>query len=171
MLNLRFLFNIILIAFLVFIQVFLFDKLVFEQIAVPYVYILFVLLYPTGKNRFLFLTLCFLLGWGVDIFENTGGIHAFACITVGGLRNGIIRMVSGTKYFEIDEFRFGDFSAMQWLMYTIPMVFVHHFSLFFIESLSFTNIDEVLLRTLYCSIFTLIFVYFYLILFRKRAER
>lgn len=171
MLNLRFFFNLLLIAFLVFIQVFLFDKLVFKQVAVPYIYILFVLLYPPAKNRFYFLTLCFLLGWGVDLFENTGGIHAFASITIGGLKNQIIRMISGVKYFEIEEFRFSDFNVLQWVIYTVLMVFIHHFLLFFVESLSFSNLEEVMMRTLYCSIFTLIFVYFYLILFRKRAER
>lgn len=171
MLNLRFIYNLILIGFLVFIQIFLFDKLSFKQIAVPYVYILFILLYPTGRNRFLFLTLCFLLGWGVDIFENTGGIHAFSCITIALIRKPLIRMVSGLKFFEIEDFRFSDFNAMQWIMYTLPMVFIHHFLLFFIESFSFVNIDKVLLRTIYCSLFTLIFVYSYLILFRKRAER
>lgn len=171
MLNLRFFFNLMLIAFLVFIQVFLFDKLSFEQIATPYIYILFILTYPTNKNRFLFLILCFLLGWGVDLFEDTGGIHAFASITAGLLRYPVIRMISGTKYFEIEEFKFGDFSVIQWILYTVIIVFIHHFLVFFVESLSFSNIREIMLRTVFCSLFTLIFVYSYLILFRKRAER
>ncbi len=171
MLNFRFFFNIVLIAFLVFLQAFLFDNLSFRHMATPYVYVLFILLYPPAKNRFLFLTLCFLLGWGVDIFEGTGGIHAFASITVGLLKNWLVKIISGTKFFEVEEFRFDDFNVFQWLIYTVVIVLIHHFILFFIESFSIQNFDEVMLRTLYCSIFTLIFVYFYLILFRKRVER
>lgn len=117
------------------------------------------------------LFLCFLLGWGVDIFENTGGIHAFASLTIGFLSKHIIRMVSGTKFFEIEEFRFSDFNAVQWFIYAVLMVFFHHFLLFFVESLSFRNFGGIMLRTAASSIFTLLFVFFYLILFRKRAER
>lgn len=171
MLNLRFLYNLFIIAFLVFIQVFMFDRLSFEQIATPFIYILFILLYPTGRNRFVFLILCFLLGWGVDLFEDTGGIHAFASITVGLIRYPLIKTISGTRFFEIEDFKFSDFSIIQWLIYTLVMVFVHHFLIFFIESLSFSNFRIIMMRTLYCSIFTLLFVYFYLILFRKKAER
>lgn len=139
--------------------------------ATPYIYVLFILLYPAFRNRYVFLLLCFLLGWGVDLFEDTGGIHAFASLTIGFLSKHIIRMVSGTKFFELEEFRYSDFNVGQWIIYTALMVFIHHFLLFFIESLSFANFGGIMLRTLSCSAFTLLFVYFYLILFRKRAER
>lgn len=171
MLNFRLLINIITIIFLVLLQVFIFNKLVFNHIAVPYIYIIFVLLYPPQRNRYMFLVLCFLLGWGVDIFESTGGINAFACLTIGFLSKYIIKTISGTRFFEIEEFDFGDFSTGQWFFYTVAMVLIHHFLLFFFESFSFANIQEVLSRTLYSSVFTLIFIFFYLILFRKRVER
>lgn len=171
MLNYRLLINIITIFVLVILQVFIFNKLVFNHVAIPYVYIIFILLYPPHRNRYMFLVLCFLLGWGIDIFENTGGINAFACITIGFLSKHIIRMVSGTRFFEIEDFSFKDFSAGQWFFYITVMVLIHHFLLFFFESFSFANIQQVLLRTLYSSVFTLIFIFFYLILFRKRAER
>jgi len=171
MLNFRLLINIVTIVFLVLLQVLIFNKMVFNHIAVPYVYVIFILLYPPFRNRYMFLVLCFLLGWGVDIFESTGGINAFACLTIGFLSKHIIKIVSGTKFFEIEEFNFGDFNTGQWFFYSAIMVLIHHFLLFFFESFSFTNIHEVLLRTLYSSIFTLVFIFFYLILFRKRAER
>lgn len=171
MLNLRFFINILTIVFLVILQVFIFSKMSFQHIATPYIYLLFILLYPPQSNRYMMLFLCFLLGWGVDIFENTGGIHAFASLTIGFLSKHIIRMVSGTKFFEIEEFRFSDFNAVQWFIYAVLMVFIHHFLLFFVESLSFRNFGGIMLRTAASSIFTLLFVFFYLILFRKRAER
>lgn len=171
MLNLRLLGNIVIIVFLVLLQALIFSKINFNHIATPYIYILFILLYPAYRNRYVFLLLCFLLGWGVDLFEDTGGIHAFACITIGFLSKYIIRMVSGTKFFELEEFRYSDFNAGQWIFYTVLMVFIHHFLLFFMESLSFSNFGGIMKRTVFCSAFTLLFVYFYLILFRKRAER
>lgn len=171
MLNLRLLVNFVTVIFLVLLQALVFSKINFEHLATPYIYVIFVILYHPAKNRYLFLLLCFLLGWGVDMFEDTGGIHAFASLSIGILSKPLIKMVSGSKFFEAEEFRFSDFNVGQWIVYTLLMVLIHHFILFTFESFSFSNFNGILLRTLYCSVFTLIFVYFYLILFRKRAER
>lgn len=171
MLNLRLLVNFFTVVFLVLIQSLIFNRISFEHVATPYIYVIFILLYHPNKNRYIFLLLCFLLGWGIDMFDFTGGIHAFASISMGMLTKPMIRLVSGSKFFEVEEFRFSDFKVGQWIVYTSVLVFIHHFLLFFFESFSFSNIEGVLLRTVYCSIFTLIFIYFYLILFRKRDRR
>ena len=171
MLNLRFLVNIATILFIVLLQVFIFGRITLGGTITPYIYVVFILLYPPYRNRFLFLLLCFLLGWGVDIFEDTGGINAFASVTTGFLGKHIIRMVSGTKFFEIEEFRFSDFGTGQWVFYTLIMVLIHHLLLFFLETFSFHNFSDTLLKALYSSAFTIVFIFFYLILFRKRAER
>lgn len=171
MLNVRFLVNIVTIFILVLIQVFIFSNINFNGSICPYIYVIFIMLYPPFRNRYVFLFLCFLLGLGVDIFENTGGINAFASVTIGFLSKHIIKMVSGTKFFEIEEFRFSDFSMGQWFFYTIVMVVIHHLLIFFLEAFSFVNALDTLLKALYSSIFTIIFVSFYLVLFRKKAER
>lgn len=171
MLNLSFLKNIITIILLVLLQVFIFGNITFNGIISPYIYVIFILLYQPFRNRYVFLLLCFLLGWGVDIFENTGGINAFASVTIGFLSKYIIRMVSGIKFFEVDEFRFSDFSPGQWFFYTVIMVLIHHLILFFLETFSFENALSTLLKALYSSAFTIIFICFYLILFRRKTER
>lgn len=171
MLNLRFLINIVTIFILVLIQVFIFSNINFNGSICPYIYIIFILLYPPFRNRYLFLFLCFLLGWGVDIFEDTGGINAFASVTIGFLSKYIIRMVSGTKFFEIEEFRFSDFNMGQWFFYTTVMVLIHHLLIFFLETFSVSNALDTVLKAVYSSAFTVIFILFYLILFRKKAER
>lgn len=168
MLNLRLLKNILILFILVLLQVLIFSKINYKYIATPYIYILFILFYPIYRNRYIFLTLCFLLGWGIDIFENTGGIHAFACLTIGAISRSLVRLISGMKYFEVEEFRFTNFKIGQWIVYLSLMILIHHFLLYFFESFSLDNITEIMHRTLYSSIFTFIFVFFYLILFRKR---
>lgn len=171
MLNLRLFVNILVIICLVLLQSLVFNRISFNHVATPFIYVIFILIYPVQRNRYIFLMLCFLLGWGVDLFDDTGGIHAFASLTIGFLSRPLIRTISGIKNFEPEEFRFYDFNVGQWIVFTIAMVFIHHFILFAFESLSFSNFKGIILRTLYCSAFTLIFVYFYLILFRKRTER
>lgn len=171
MLNLSFLRNILIILILIFVQVFVFSNFKINALFSPYIYILFILLYPPNQNRYVFLLLCFLLGVGIDIFEHTGGINAFASVTIGLLSNHLLRMISGTKFFEIEEFQYSDFGAVQWFFYVIFMVFIHHFLLFWLESFSLLNFGNMMLKVLYSSAFTSIFVFFYLLLFRKRAER
>ena len=171
MLNPRFLINLLTITFLVLLQVFIFSNISFNGSICPYIYVIFILLYPPFRNRYVFLLLCFLLGLGVDIFEDTGGINAFASVTLGYLSKHIIKITSGIKFFEIEEFRFSDFSAGQWIFYTIVMVLIHHLILFYLEIFSFENFFDTLLKAVYSSVFTIIFVFFYLILFRKKAER
>lgn len=170
MLNLRLIRDLFIIAFLVLLQTFVFSKIIFQQIATPYIYIIFILLYSIKRNRYLFLLLCFLLGWGVDFLNYTGGIHTFACLTIGILNLPLLRLISNNRTFEIEEFRFSDLNWLQWVLYTLVLVVIHHFLLFFLESFSFANLKGILLKTAYSSIFTLIFVYAYLILFRKKAE-
>lgn len=171
MFSVRFLSNIVLIAFLVILQVFIFSRMTFANVATPFIYIIFILLYPPQKSQYIYLILCFLLGWGVDIFQDTGGIHALASITVALFRNPILRMISGGKLFDIEDFRFSDLNVGKWFIYTLLMVVIHHFLLLFLESFSISNINVTLLKSAYSSAFTLIFVYFYLILFRKSERR
>lgn len=171
MLNPRFLINLLTITFLVLLQVFIFSNINFNGSICPYIYVIFIMFYQPFRNRYVFLLLCFLLGLGVDIFEDTGGINALASVTLGFLSKHIIKMVSGMKFFEIEEFRFSDFGVSQWVFYTIVMVLIHHLLIFFLEIFSFTNALDTFLKAIYSSAFTIIFVFFYLILFRKKTER
>ena len=46
----------------------------------PYIYILFIALFPVKNNRVVLIILSFILGITIDMFLDTGGIHAGACI-------------------------------------------------------------------------------------------
>lgn len=171
MLNLRFIVNIITIFFLVLLQVFVFSNLKLGGVVSPCIYIIFIILYPPTNNRFLLLLFCFLLGVGVDTFESTGGINAIACLTIGFLSKHIIKVISGTRFFEIEEFKFSDFNAVQWFIYVVVMVFIHQFIVFVLESFSLSNLDNLIMKILYSTAFSTAFIIFYLVLFRKKVER
>ena len=55
----------------------------------PYIYILFIILFPIKNNRMLFVFLGFLLGLSVDLFLDSGGVHAAASVSIKS--NEIIR--------------------------------------------------------------------------------
>ena len=101
MFNKDFLINLIKIIILALLQVFVFNHINFLGSYQPYIYIVFVLFYPPSQNRYALLSLSFLLGMIIDIFEYTGGIHTFAITFVAFLRNPIIKLLAGKQDYEI----------------------------------------------------------------------
>jgi rod shape-determining protein MreD len=52
----------------------------------PLPYLLFIILYPVNGNRSGLLITSFLLGLTMDVFSNSGGVHAAACVTLAYFR-------------------------------------------------------------------------------------
>lgn len=168
MINRKVFINLAAVIFLIFLQIFIFNNINFEGSINPYPYIIFILLYPPHRNKYVFLALCFILGLGVDIFENTGGINAFASVFIGFFKNKLIRLLSGKTNFEIDEFKFYEFNIVQWIFYLGVLIFAHHVLVFLLENFSLNHLTSVLLKALRSSIFTFALIVFYVILFRKK---
>ena len=70
--------NITRFIILVLIQVLVLININFLGYINPYIYILFIILFPIKNNRLLFIFLSFLLGLTVDLFLDSGGVHAAA---------------------------------------------------------------------------------------------
>jgi hypothetical protein len=106
--------------------------------------------------RFYFLLLAFLLGLFVDIFADSGGIHAFSTLTIAYVRLFFIKLyfrktAVDYSFFSIQKEPFGKI-----FNYTVTLTVLHHFILFSLDNFSFQNFSSVLLNTLYSSIFTLL---------------
>ena len=115
----------------------------------PCIYLIFILLLPFSIPNWQLLLLGFGIGFSVDLFTGTPGLHAGATTLMAFCRPSIIRIVSGSLKFEnIYEPNLAQLDGMWFLRYVFCMVFVHHFWLFLIESFSFRLIGQVLLRIL-----------------------
>lgn len=135
----------------------------------PYVYILFIMLFPIKNNRTLFIFLSFLLGLTIDIFSDSGGIHAAACVSIAYVRPVILKFSFGTVYeYQTIKFDTAEFSSK--FIYIIIMTVIHHFILF---SLEIFNISKVILtfqKTLFSSIFTIILCIMITIIFSRKTK-
>ena len=153
-------FNIItLFFFLLFLQVFVLNNILFLDYINPYLYIAFVFLYPLKENRFSFLFYSFLLGLLVDFFSDSGGIHAFAIVTTAYLRLFFVKLyfkkvVTDYPFFNLKSEPFGKV-----FNYVTTLTVIHHLIYFSFANFSFQNFSSVLLNTLFSCIFTL-FLYF-----------
>ncbi|NQY05527.1 MAG: rod shape-determining protein MreD [Flavobacteriaceae bacterium] len=135
----------------------------------PYLYIIFILLFPVQVNRSLFIFLCFLLGLTIDMFSNSGGIHATSCLIIGFIRPVILKFSFGTSY-EFHQLKITQSELGSRITYFTILIVIHHLLLFIQDYFSFTYIIRILLQTLYSSIFTLFLIVISSILLRKRAK-
>jgi rod shape-determining protein MreD len=169
MFNKDFLINLFKIIILALLQVFVFNHINFLGSYQPYIYILFVLFYPPSQNRYALLILSFLLGLMIDVFEYTGGIHAFALTLVAFLRNPIIKLLAGKQDYEMEFFSFHTFSFAQWLFYIVILILVHNVLLLLLENFKLTGIPPLLIKSLINAGITFVFVFIYKILFKNKV--
>ena len=135
-----------------FVALVLFQVLVVNHIRLggyvhPYIYMIFILLLPINIPNWQLLLLGFGLGLSIDLFTGTPGLHAGATTLMAFCRPAILRFVSGHQKLEnVVEPNLSQQGGAWFLRYTLCMVLVHHFALFFLESFSFHLILQVLLR-------------------------
>jgi rod shape-determining protein MreD len=139
---------------LLFLQVFLLNNILFLGYVNPYLYVVFVIFYPLKKERFLFLFLSFLLGLFIDFFSDSGGINAFSLLFIAYIRLFFIRVIlkkteQDYLLFDLHQEPFGKV-----FNYVIILIVIHHFILFSLANFSTQNFSDVLVNTLYSSIFT-----------------
>lgn len=154
---------------LVLVQVLILNHINFLGDINPYPYILFILLFPVNNNRTLFVFLAFLLGLSIDIFSDSGGVHAAACVTLAYIRPIVLKFSFGTVYdYQTIKFDQTEFGSR--LTYFTILTLIHHFILFSLEVFNISNIILILQKTLFSSIFTILLCLIITILFSKKRK-
>lgn len=132
----------------------------------PYLYILFIILYPIKNNRMLFLFLSFLLGLSVDLFLDSGGMHAAASVFIAYMRPVALKSSFGAVY-EHQTIKFSNIDLGQRITYITILTVVHHFILFSFDIFNFSKVLLVLKNTLFSSIFTILLCVLVTIIFSR----
>lgn len=161
--------NSVRFVFLIFLQVLLLNNINFLGYVNPYLYVLFIILYPFNGSRTLFLLLCFLLGIGIDIFEDSGGINAAACLVAGYFRPAVLRFSFGVSY-DYQTVRFSSTQFGSRFSYVSIVVLIHHFVLFLLEIFNFAHFLLILKKTIFSAIFTILVVFLSLALFNRKSR-
>jgi hypothetical protein len=132
----------------------------------PYLYILFILIYPLGGNKSLLILLSFLLGLSIDLFGDSGGIHAAASVFIAYIRPKLLKFSFGVSY-QYNMVKINKAPLMERFTYIMLMVVLHHFVLFSLEIFSLSHILLLLKSTLFSSIFSVVLVFCTLLLFSR----
>jgi hypothetical protein len=140
---------------LILLQVFIFNKIQFSNLINPYFYILFILLLPFDMPRSAMLITEFFLCLCIDLFSNTLGMHASACTWMAFVRPTVLKWISPREDYESDTLPTIHYYGIRWFVgYTLVMVFLHHFVLFFVEMFRWSDFFPTLARVLLSTVFT-----------------
>src|ERR1035437_7016774 len=145
---------------LILFQVLILNNIQFNGYINPYLYIYFILLLPFETPRWLLLLSAFLLGLSLDAFTNTFGLNAAACVLMAFVRPFVISAISTGTEFMIGHSPSLKNQGFKWFAYySNTLIFIHHFSLFYLEIFRFSEFFQTLLRVLLSSAFTLLLVF------------
>jgi len=133
----------------------------------PFVYVVFVLLYPVINNRLLFIFTSFLLGYTVDIFLDSGGVHAAASVAIAYIRPLILKFLFGSAY-DYQSIKFSTVEFSRRLVYFLLLIVIHHLILFSLIIFDETKTVLILQQALYSSVFTLILCLLFSSLFSRK---
>jgi hypothetical protein len=161
--------NIFRFVLLLAVQILVFNNMDFWGYVSAFPYILFIILYPVNGNKYGLLLSSFFLGIIMDLFCNSGGVHATACLLLAYFRPAFFKFSFGLSY-EYQTVKLNDVLTPERFTFILLSVITHNFTLFILESFQISFILDVLLRTLLSTIFTTIscIILIYLIKPNKR---
>ena len=146
---------IALFIILLLVQVLICNHIILFGVAVPFVFIFFILRMPIDMGTPLLLTLSFLLGLGVDICSDTAGMNALACT--------ILAMVKRKVFFSYvlkDDKSVSQIPSVAsmgvgtYLRYATTMSAIYCLSIFAIEYFSFSDIKEIVIHAAASTVLT-----------------
>ena len=164
--------NLVRFFVLIFIQAFLLKNIGYYNLAVPFLYILFILLLPFGIPNFLLFVLAFCTGLTVDLFYDTAGINAAACSVLALVRVLFISITVERQGFENEsEPRLGIMGFRWFFFYSMFLTLFHHTTLFLLETFSFATLNYTLLRIVLSSTLTIFLILVAEFIFYRKKER
>ena len=136
-------------------QVLIFNQIDLFGFINPFPYVLFIILYPVNGNKSGLLAASFLLGLLMDMFWNSGGVHAAACLVLAYYRPAIFKFSFGLSY-EYQTVRLNDVVTPERFSFLLIAIVLHHFVLFVLEVFKVSFLWDILVRTVLSTIFTII---------------
>lgn len=136
-------------------QIIIFNNINFLGYISPFPYLLFIILYPVNGNKYGLLVASFILGLIMDMFSNSGGIHATACVVLAYYRPYLFKFSFGLSY-EYQTVKLNDVLTPERFSFILLSVLIHHFILFVLEAFQFTFFWDILIRTILSTVFTIL---------------
>lgn len=164
--------NILRFLLLISMQVFLFKNIGYYNLMASFPYVLFILLLPIGIPNSLLFLLAFLTGLTVDIFYDTLGVNAAASTVLAWIRIIFLRITLEPDSHEKYATPLPAEVPFQWFLpYILVTTFLHHLTLYTLETFSFVQFHITLLSSFLSCIFTVVIILLFSLLTYRKKQR
>lgn len=145
----------LLYVLLIFVQVLICNNIMLFHVAVPFIFIYFIIRLPVGISQILVLTLSFAMGFIIDIFSDTPGVNALAATLLAAVKTPVFYayVPRDDKTKRITP----AISTVGWQNYSkfaLTMSAIFCLLVFSIEFFSFAGIDRIAILTVASSVLT-----------------
>lgn len=123
------------------------------------VYVSFLLTFSTKISKYITMLVALLLGLSIDLFLNTEGIHASACLFLALVRPYLLRRIQTANPLEnVQELTVYTEDIQKYALYSVLLLGAFFFWLFLIEEFSLLALPLILVKTVLSTIFTALLI-------------
>lgn len=152
------------------IQIPLLHKFVFLDKAFVFFYIGFILFLPYGISKSLAMIIAFFTGLIIDVFSNTPGIHASACIFIAFIKDFWYAMMIGQSDDDV-YLDWNELGVWGSVTYLLPLIFFHHFIIFSIENGGFNSFGLLFTKIVFSTTYSFFIIFGLSFLTAPKARR
>lgn len=154
------------------VQVLIINNIELGRFINPFIYVLFIIGLPFETPKWLLLVSAFIMGITVDMFDDTAGMHAAACVFIAYIRPTVLKLFSPRDGYEFGTQPSIQYLGVPWfLSYSTILIVLHHLVLFYIEVFRFSEFFSTFLRVIISSAFTVLLVVISQYLFHRKKEQ
>lgn len=155
---------------LLFLQVVVLSNLGLSKWIFPFAYIFFFLYVEKGIPKWAMLLLGFTMGFIVDMYLNTHGLHTFSTTLIAFLRPYVLApLAPRDSASENINPTFRNLGLKKFLLYAGILILIHHLFVFYLDEFSIDSFFLTFLQVLISSISTLFIVFSLQLIFVKKT--
>ncbi len=138
----------------------------------PFLYVICILMLPINMNKGWVILIAFATGLLIDMFYNTMGMNAAACVFMAYCRPGVLRLYAPKGEYETSSRPTLSSMGLQWIIsYSATLVFLHHLLLFYLEAFTLSTFFTTLAKVIVSSIATIALILLSQVFMQKSATR
>lgn len=151
--------NIFLFFFLILVQVLICNHIMLFNVAVPLVFIYFILRLPLSVNTNWLLTFSFIAGFIVDLFSDTPGLNALSCTLLAMVKKPVLfaYISKDDRNKEID-LTVSSLGIGVYSKYLMTLVLIYCLLVFSIEFFSFASVEDVVIMGVSSSVLSFLLI-------------
>ena len=150
--------HIVRFIILIAVQVLIFNNVQISGYLNPYVYILFIMLLPPKLPKALVLILAFVMGFTIDMFADSFGIHTAASVLLAYIRPSILSLVSVKGGEDLENISIKQLNFGRFFTYSGILCLIHHFTLFYLEAFRLNEFLDTFTRALFSTAISLLLI-------------